>query len=427
MSYIKTNEHNLSLLSLSGKLCVFFVWISVLYSSIIQYAFFRINNGMLILGVLVLAAFVISFVGKPFDFKMVFTSESIWMLAFMIYMLPIGFVVSPDISGHTSQWVSSFEYLFLLIVISSLIMCSGTDTFHILILISAIILVVVFIRNPVQIAAGNRYSISKEVNPNGLGMSFSAGVWVLLYFQQKRKIPLLIALGISVLLGYGIFLTGSRKALIAAGVIAILWFFFCFIPSIKNGKSRWRSCMLFFSLLSFFVLIIAFFRIYSDSDIATRMGELSEETITGSRISMYKYGLSLFLKQPIFGLGFQGFKHYYGYYSHATIIEVPVSSGIFGSILYFTSYIISIKKCISVFSYCRGKNEYSSDLVEIKMLIVLWVAMLFYCTCVIHPYQYDSYILFGVIFGSSSSLEKKIRFSTTQQKAIQGSICRWIK
>ena len=178
---------------------------------------------------------------------------------------------------------------------------------------------------------------------------------------------------------------------------------------------------------AFFVLIFVFYRLYSDSDIAARMGDLNEETTTGSRASMYKFGLSLFLKQPLLGLGFQGFKYYYGYYSHATIIEVPVSGGIFGTILYFASYVFSIKKCISIFKYYKKEEGCSSELVEVKMLIVLWAAMLFYCSCIIHPYQYDSYILFGMIFGSSSYLEKKMHISITQQKTIREKRCKWIK
>lgn len=46
-----------------------------------------------------------------------------------------------------------------------------------------------------------------------------------------------------------------------------------------------------------------------------------------------------------------------------------------------------------------------------KMLIILWIVMLFYTTCIIHPYQFESYIIFGLIFGQSTVLYKKITTS----------------
>ena len=238
---------------------------------------------------------------------------------------------------------------------------------------------------------------------------------------------MLVALVITILLDYGIFMTGSRKALIASAIITILWYSFCCLPQLFRKKSQWRMLILIVSVLLFVGAIFVFLRIYSGSDMASRMDDLERETTTGSRSSMYKFGWTLFLRQPLFGLGFQGFKYYHGLYSHATLVEVPVSGGICGIILYFASYFFSIKKCLLVYSYCKKNEELSEELAQIKMLIVLWAAMLFYCTCIIHPYQFDSYILFGIIFGQSSYLQKNMERIKTNDKAIQEKKCKWIK
>ena len=42
------------------------------------------------------------------------------------------------------------------------------------------------------------------------------------------------------------------------------------------------------------------------------------------------------------------------------------------------------------------------------MILVLWLVMAFYTICIIHPYQFDSGIYFGIIFGETAYLERKI-------------------
>ena len=409
MKTIKENGNESDYPSFFRGLCIAVMCATVLYAQIIQYKFFAISNGMLILGILLLITYMLAHMGRPFTFSMLFSKESAWVLAFFIYIFPLGWITSPNTSGHITQWITSIEYFFLMIILSSLIMHSGTETFHVLLLLVAIIMAVILFVDPVLYPkTEDRYSISTEINPNALGMAFTTGIWAALYFQQKKKISLAFAAGVIAFLCYSILKTGSRKALIAAGIIILLWVVFCFFPSVNKSKSRWKPLILLFSTLALFLAAIEFIKMYSTSDMAARMDDLGRETTTGSRAYMYEFGWMLFQKQPLFGLGFTGFQFYHGLYSHATVIEVPVSAGIFGSIIYFASYFISIKKCISLFKYSKDKNLMVEN-EETRMLLILWAAMLFYCTCIIHPYQFDSFIMFGIIFGQSTFLEKKIR------------------
>ena len=61
------------------------------------------------------------------------------------------------------------------------------------------------------------------------------------------------------------------------------------------------------------------------------------------------------------------------------------------------------------------------------MGLILWVAMLFYCSCIIHPYQFDSYFVFGIIFGQSAYIEKKILTQQVDYNKMQDRRCKWIK
>ena len=425
MKTIIENNNKLTLSSLSRKACIVTIWAIVVYSLIIQYKYFVISNGILIMGMFMLLFFIISQTDRTFDINRIITKESALMIAFMLYILLVGLVFAPNKKSHITQWVTSFEYMLLMIVISSLIVNSGMESFHLLLLTVAIILIVMLLLKPVNYKGTNRLSVAAGVNPNSLGMSFTEGIWIILYFQQKKKKSLIISFGAIIILCYGIILTGSRKSLIASGIIVAFWYLFCFLPDVMKKNSEWKPIILIGSVLMIAIIGIIFFRLYSGSDMASRMEDLQSETESGSRSDMYTFGWGLFQRNPLFGLGFQGFKYYYHSYSHATLVEVPVSGGIVGSIIYYASYFVSIRKIIYLLKFCRAKKELREEFKEIRMLLFMWVAMLFYCTCIIHPYQFDSYIVFGIIFGQSAYIEKKIMMSHYKQLPAQK--CKWIR
>ena len=388
------------------NVCIVMIWCTAVYSSIIQYIFYQISNAMLILGAAVLVFYILASNGK-IDFYEMLTAENRVMLYFMVYMLISGLFFSPDKSGHISQWITCMEYLFVQIVVASILMRSGNDTFHNLLLIESIILAAIFIRHPVDYVGSGRYSISNEVNPNSLGMTFAAGIWAILYRQQKIKSPLILTGAFIALFGYCIILTGSRKSLIGAGLIIMLWLLFCFLPSLK-GKGFGGAITLVFVIIIAIIIGRVFESTYFNSKLAERMGDLFFETSEGKRHDMYLAGYEMWKTNPLFGIGFQGFKHNYGYYSHATLVEVPVSGGIIGALLYFYAYYISITKVIYIFKKTQGSLEFTSEHMRIKMLIILLAVMLFYTICIIHPYQFDSGILFGIIFGETAYIENRL-------------------
>ena len=426
MKTIKGKKDLFTFPSLSGEICVAFIWATVLYTSVIQFKF-PVSNGMLILGLFMLGFFILAQTGQGFKLKHLLTKESKWMLSFMIYMLPVGLVVAPVSSSHITQWITSFEYLFVMVVVSSLIMKLGTESFHLLLLVIGVLLMFFLIQSPVKFYGTNRLSLSDDLNPNGLGMCFAESIWAILYFQQKKKVSIIISISFVALFCYGIILTGSRKSLIATGIIVTIWYFFCFLSKKDKESNKWRPLIIFGSFVLIGVFGLLFFKLYAGSDMASRIEDLENETVSGSRVEMYTFGWNLFCEHPLFGLGFQGFKHFYGHYSHATLVEVPVSGGVLGSILYFAAYYMSIKKIFYLFRLCKNNRNFACEFGEIKMLLGMWAAMLFYCTCIIHPYQFDSYFVFGIIFGQSAYIEKKVLAMQTEQRITERRKCKWIK
>ena len=403
------------------NICIVLIWLTVFYSSIIQHKYLQISHGMLILGLITLCIYIMAHCFCPYDILGTITIETRVLLAYMIYMLFAGAFFSPDVDSHIEQWITSAQYLFLLILISSLIQETKTDTFHWLLLIRAIILVYVFLMEPIYYG-GHRYSISLEMNPNGLGMAFATGVWAALYQQQKRNISLIISFSVVVIFTYCVFKTGSRKALIAIGISVILWLLLCFFPSLKKCNRNKRILSVFVILIIIGISGWLFTKVYYDSVIATRMEDLLYETQEGNRSNMYRAGFDMFKTSPLFGIGYQGFKYYYGLYSHATLVETPVSGGIIGAIIYFFAYYISIKRTIHCVWATREKTEYETEHMRAKMLLIMWGIMLFYTTCIIHQYILDSYIVFGIIFGDTAYIEKRIgEYSLKMPKVRIGS------
>lgn len=396
-----------TMMPLYRNACILMIWLIDFYASIIQYKYIEIPYGMLIIGVAILVFYCLMNSETSFDLHKKLTEESIYMLIFMIYMFTVGTLVSINRSGHFSQAFTCMQYLFISLVISSIIKESGTDSFHVLLLIKAIVLAVVFITNPVNYE-GDRYSISTELNPNGLGMMFASGIWAILYRQQKKRIPLIFIAAVIGVLGYCIIITGSRKSLIAAGISIILWVVFCFFPSLKKKGKVYGAITLCAMIILSFVIWQLFSNMYSESGIANRMGNLFYETTEGKRSNMYRAGLDMLRTSPLFGLGFQGFKYNYGTYSHATLVEIPVSCGIVGSLLYFFIYFISIRKTYRLYRITKQLEEFKHEHMRVRMIIILWVVMLFYTICIIHQYQFESFVIFGIIFGETSFVESKL-------------------
>lgn len=400
------------------KACIVMIWLTTLYSSVIQFVFFQLPYGMLMLGIAVLLTFVLVYINNSFVLRDELSIESIYMLCFMVYMLFIGLLFSQDINEHLAQWITSLEYFVILIIISSIITHSGTNSFYYLLLVEAAILAVVFIRKPVDYQG--RYSISLDMNPNGLGMSFATGIWAILYLYQKKKISLIIVSAITVLFTYCILLTGSRKSLIAAGLTVFLWIVICFIPNTKRKEGYQVLLSFFFMLILMFAVNRFFLSQYVDSKISSRMNNLLYEVSEGNRSDMYRNGFELLKENLLFGMGFRGYANVYGGYSHATLVEIPVSGGIIGALLYFYIYYISIKRVIKIYKITKGNEKYTCENSAIRMIIIIWVVMIFYTTCIIHHYQFQSFLLFGMIFGETSYLYKKVELlsESKEQKNI---------
>ena len=174
--------------------------------------------------------------------------------------------------------------------------------------------------------------------------------------------------------------SGSRTSLI----VLVLGAFGFFIITAENQLKVLRNIIAV--ICGMVVLYFAIMRIPSLYNIiGNRMERLFSFVSTGTagelsigwRQQMIEYGLTLFKRHPIFGVGIDSFRYYYGVegtttfhstYSHNNYIELLADGGLIGFALYYSVYFIGLR------GYFHSKIEYKNCLllVLIVMLIGDW-------------------------------------------------------
>ena len=199
-------------------------------------------------------------------------------------------------------------------------------------------------------------------------------------------------------------MTGSRKSLIAVLLVLLLWTLLCYMQIKKSKHVIWN---IFAISLIVYIVLLFLKPYYSDSILSSRMSFIGNEFEGGGygRWGLYNYGYELMKTSPMFGYGYGGFKVLYGrFYSHATLVEIPVSGGIIGSILYFSAYILLYMK---LFKHSfRNKRVYGNIVQkeEARLLFILLIMLMFYSTVIIHPYDLNSMAMIGLLIGGTNTL-----------------------
>lgn len=202
-----------------------------------------------------------------------------------------------------------------------------------------------FISGDFEIANALQNQTSSLVNnPNTLGFYALLGIVGLLYFWESAQ-PRWLRVGLLSLMGFlslGIVYSGSRKAFLGALAFLVLWLWFCY---------RWQ---VFGNLRNVVFILLILGGSYWLADYAlakTIMGVRLEMAIDDGglgvkRTGMYLEGWELFKRNPMAGVGLGNFTAYsiYRTYSHSDYMEALSTTGIFGTLLYFSIYPVLWKR-----------------------------------------------------------------------------------
>lgn len=182
-------------------------------------------------------------------------------------------------------------------------------------------------------------------NPNNVGTLLGIYSTFMIYdfYKQGHRSSLLAYISA----GLFIIATGSKKALIMLMLSFLLLLF-------KNGKLVRKRLFICIGALAVFLLLCLFIPVLYDLvgrrflSLLGGMGLINFESdnSTSLRVMYTNKAIELFLKQPIFGGGFDNFRAHSGFhtYSHNNYVELLSAAGLTGTLFYYFYYAYIIKK-----------------------------------------------------------------------------------
>jgi O-antigen ligase len=240
----------------------------------------------------------------------------------------------------------------------------------------------VFILTPADIWGSSRLGEEFGLNPNTLGMVLSHSTIALIYLGMKNKSKLYFIFILPLI--SLVFLSGSRKAflMIIGGTFLL---FFLYTNKVKNKLFVIVVAILsFWGIYQIIMNIPFFYEVLGKRINITNIVNHQFTASTNTRISMIKEGWFLFTKRPIIGYGLENYRlvSSFGTYSHNNYIELLVSTGLVGFIIYY-----SLPVCIlisSLIKKIKGNSEYNIIIVFVSIILIIDLAMVSYGHLITH-------------------------------------------
>ena len=184
-------------------------------------------------------------------------------------------------------------------------------------------------------------------NQNAIAVILTiAAVFSLVIYNKEKKLWYLLFWLLMVIM---IFLTGSRTGFIFILLGSVITFYSSYNINLKT--------ILPVALLIFILLISSYYAIMNIELFYNILGRRIEQMVEGAfgegttdgsfntRMNMIKYGWDWFKEKPLFGYGINNYRVLYsrigfeGTYSHNNVIELLVSVGLIGTIIFYLSYL----------------------------------------------------------------------------------------
>src|SRR5690554_2249836 len=339
------------------KLSRLFFILFIFYTGWFQDLFFQIPRMPLILGLGMIILLVLYKISAKENNTFVLPKPiSIWLF-FSYYALLSGLFVASD-KSHLIN--SLFTYIQILVMVFYIVNISIMEKDNKFFIKSYFIYSVIYMFTMLFWgvgAKGGRLALSENSDPNGDALTLLYGVFCLLTLLDTKKLyQILFSLGLIGLFSYTIILTGSRKSFVALVFLLLLWFVLIFRGYWKIYSLGKKAILLLVIVIISYTAVSQLVSIFLESTLYWRLIEggytVSSDT---TRSGMYQEALQFFHENPLFGVGF---KHYellsrYQTYSHSTYAEIISTTGIIGTLLYFSAYIIIIYNLFLLYKRTR--------------------------------------------------------------------------
>ena len=208
-------------------------------------------------------------------------------------------------------------------------------------------------------------------NPHTLGLTMTLGIFSCMSDEKRTKNHFWLNLGLVGLFLVVILLCGSRKNLLASGILILIWIF----EIIRSERGMTKKKISIYAGLLIMAIGGTYYVItrYMNSASFERMIMLFDSGgASKTRLNMYAEAYNLWKSHILFGVGFCQFQKYSvnGIYSHSSYAEILSCSGLVGALIFFVPIAGMAKKMIGK-SYIQGEMRYDAVMCCALLLIEL--------------------------------------------------------
>ena len=207
---------------MATKVSKFFIVLFLIYELWYKEAYGNIST--ILYGTVILATV---FVALDFFAKRTLKMNSfiIMLFVFGITSFVTGMFVSKDFSWFISSMITYFAFVIVCFDISYVISTENKrewlmDTFVIVSLICSFQTIFMGVDYKTEVIVR---TMSLDNNPNTLGFTMILGIFALIYKKERTSKHLLLYIAMLLLFLFVIVLTGSRKSLLCAMILLIIW------------------------------------------------------------------------------------------------------------------------------------------------------------------------------------------------------------
>lgn len=196
-----------------------------------------------------------------------------------------------------------------------------------------------------------------------------------------------------------IFLTGSRKSIIAVVIMAVLLVVLCARDFLRHHRLKGFFVLLVVVAVAVLFISRELLSYAEQTNLYTRLfgrGAESADTSDEGRVRLIIAALQDFANHPLFGLGFARYEHHHGIYSHCTYVEPLACSGLIGLLYLFPYASIAVKQFQLISRSPVGSQMRKKQ----KELFVYLCMALFVAIGIPYMYKDAPCILLGTLIAS---------------------------
>lgn len=342
----------------------------------------------------------------------------ILLLWVIVSLLSIFFAI--DFNLAVSKFITILQVFIISFMIYSLVYSvRNANSILLSLLLTVLIVSLLAYSNPAAYADTDGRLKATFNNANLYGLVLLSSIIISLGYLFSAKYLIFRIVQLPLILFFFIMLlqTGSRKAILGLFIVVTLFVYFKFREHIKRN--------VFVALLMLVVAVSAvagglyylkdtshFYRIQRVIDAFESKDISSAGESERGRLELYAKGLEVAMDNPVIGVGLDNFRRVdsgnvfssdIGTYSHSNYIEVLVSTGIIGFVLYYSVYGLLLFRIYKL----RKRNFSNRDKTSLIMVGSIFSMYILYDFAMVSYYEKVSWLIMALVLSVVGILENK--------------------